>query len=179
LLVLAHWLYNRLMPFVFRPSQVELWFLGVVTALYYAFITVPAAPKALWVLPPLLAVTFWALNQNRRVETRPDAISAFGPGVRPLNFLLLFCIPLVAVAVYFIGLLADVRLGTNVAVYYVFSALGVLLWLASVVMASRGRAASTGGEPGAKPDPAAKPWAKRAWEHVLLAHRLRTWHRRR
>jgi hypothetical protein len=157
LLVLAHWLYNRLMPFAFRPSQLELWFLGVVTALYYAFITVPAAPTALWVLPPLLATTFWALDQNRRVENRPDAISAFGPGVRPLNYLLLFCIPLVAVAVYSAGLVADLRLRTNVAVYYVFSALGVLLWLASVVMASRSRAASTGSESGAKPAPAAKP----------------------
>jgi hypothetical protein len=156
-LVLAHWLYNRLMPFVFKPSKVELWFLGVVTVLYYAFVTVPAAPKALWVLPPLMVTTFWALNQNRRVETRPDAISAFGPEVRPLNYLLLFFIPLVAVAVYCTGLLADIRLRTNVAVYYLFSALGVLLWLASVLMASRGRAASTGGESEAKPGPAAKP----------------------
>ncbi len=46
-LILAHWLYNRVMPFVFQPSKVELWFLGVVTLLYYAFITVPAEPKAI------------------------------------------------------------------------------------------------------------------------------------
>jgi hypothetical protein len=53
-LILAHWLYSRVLPFVFKPSKVELWFFGVVTLLYYAFITVPAAPKALWVLPPLM-----------------------------------------------------------------------------------------------------------------------------
>lgn len=50
-LVVAHWTFNRMLPFTFRPRKVELWILGVIALLYYAFITVPAAPRALWVLP--------------------------------------------------------------------------------------------------------------------------------
>jgi len=133
-LILAHWLYNRVMPFVFKPSKVELWFFGVVTILYYAFITVPAAPKALWVLPPLMAITFWALNKNRLVETQPDVISAFSPNVNPLKYLLLFFIPLVAIGIYFVALAIDAKLFTNKLVYYVSSALGALMWIASIVM---------------------------------------------
>ncbi|MCU0710151.1 MAG: hypothetical protein MUF23_17885, partial [Pirellula sp.] len=77
LLVLAHWLYQRLRPTEFKPSRVEMWTFGVIVLLYYAFITVPTAPKALWVLPPLMGLTFWALRNNQRVEMRSDAIAAF------------------------------------------------------------------------------------------------------
>lgn len=139
-LVLAHWLYHRVLPFAFKPSKAELWFFGVVTFLYYAFITVPAAPKALWVLPSLLAVTFWALNRNRLTESRPDAISAFDREVKPLRYLLLLFIPLVAIGIYFLGLAADARLRTNLVVYYVFSPFGFLMWIASVVTLLRRKA---------------------------------------
>ena len=141
-LILAHWLYNRVMPFVFKPSKVELWFLGVVTFLYYAFITVPAAPKSLWVLPPLMAITFWALNKNRLIESQPDVISAFGTKVHPLKYLLLFFIPLVAIGIYFVALAVDAKLFTNKFVYYVFSGLGTIMWIASVVMLLTRRSAT-------------------------------------
>jgi len=155
-LILAHWVYNRVMPFVFKPSKVELWFFGVVTLLYYAFVTVPAAPKAIWVLPPLMAVTFLALNKNRRLESQPDVISAFDAKVKPLNCLLLFFIPLVAIGIYFLALAAEARLRTNMVVYYVSGTLGALLWIVSVVMMFRRRAATNdnnpNAEPGAAPD---------------------------
>ena len=136
-LVLAHWLFNRVRLTEFTPSKVELWILGVLVLLYFAFITVPAAPKALWVLPPLMGVTFWALSENRRVETRPDAIVAFPENVKPLNYLLLFIIPLVASAIYFLALANDARLPTNFIVYSITTPLGAILWLVSVVMCFR------------------------------------------
>ncbi len=136
-LVLAHWLYNRVRLTEFKPSKVELWILSVIALLYYAFITVPAAPKALWVLPPLMGVTFWALSKNRRAETCPDAIVAFPEKVKPLNYLLLFLIPLVAVGIYFLALASDTRLRTNVIIYYITTPLGAILWLISVGMCCR------------------------------------------
>lgn len=141
-LVLAHWCYNRLGLAEFKPSKVELWILGVLALLYYAFITVPAAPKALWVLPPLMGVTFWALCKNRRAETRPDAIVAFTARVKPLNYLLLFTIPLIATAIYFLALANDARLPTNVVIYAITTPLGALLWLLSVMMCFRSNAVS-------------------------------------
>jgi hypothetical protein len=137
LLVLAHWLYQRVRLTAFKPSRIELWVFGVLVLLYYAFITVPAAPRALWVLPPLMGVTFWALFKNRRAETRPDAIVAFPERIKPLNYLLLFVIPLVASAIYFFALANDLRLPTNLVFYYLTTPLGALLWLISVVMCRR------------------------------------------
>ena len=72
LLVFAHWLYNHVRIAEFKPSKLELGMLGLLVLLYYAFITVPAAPKSLWVLPPLLAVTFWCclpIAASKRVRT--------------------------------------------------------------------------------------------------------------
>jgi hypothetical protein len=136
-LVFAHWLFNRLRMNEFKPSKVELWIVGVLVLLYYAFITVPAAPKALWVLPPLLGVTFWALARNRRAETRPNVIVAFPEDVNVLNYLLLFIIPLVALAIYSLALAVGARLATNQVVYYVTTPLGALLWLMSVIACLR------------------------------------------
>jgi hypothetical protein len=149
-LILAHWLYNRVIPFVFKPSKLELWFLGAATLLYYACITVPAAPKALWVLPPLMVCTFWALNKNRHLESRPDAISAFDTKVKPLNYFSLFVIPLIATTIYFLGLAADAKLRVNIVVYYVSSVLGVLMWIASIVVIVK----KTGRHAGKKAEPA-------------------------
>ena len=137
LLVLAHWLYQRMQLTEFRPSPIELWTLGVLVLLYYAFITVPAAPRALWVLPPLMGVTFWALRNNRRAEVRPDAIVAFSERVKPVNCLSLFAIPLVAGSIYYLALAHDLRLPTNLIFYYIATPLGALLWLISVVVCGR------------------------------------------
>ena len=132
LLIFAHWIYNRVMPFAFRVSKAERWCLGVVTLLYYACITVPAAPAALWVLPPLLGTTVWALWRRGKHELRPDAISAFAEKVRLTNYLALFSIPTVAIAVYFLALASDARLATNQLVYLVTTPVGALLWIAAV-----------------------------------------------
>ncbi len=137
LLVLAYWLYQRAQPASFKASKWELWGFGVLALLYFAFVTVPAAPKALWVLPPLLGVTGWALFNNRRIETRADAIVAFPERVKPLNYLMLFAIPAVASSIYFLALATDLRLHTNVILYFVATPLGALLWLIGVVRCGR------------------------------------------
>ena len=139
LLMLAHWLYQRLRPTEFKPSKVELWTVGVLVLLYYALITVPAAPRALWVLPPLMGATLWALRNSRRAEVRCDAIVAFPERVKPLNYLLLFNIPLVAGTVYFLALANDLRLSTNLVFYYVATPLGAIVWIISIVACGRRR----------------------------------------
>lgn len=137
LLVLAYAVYQRVQIAEFRPSKVELGAFGVLTVLYFAFVTVPAAPKSLWLLPLLLGPTLWALFHNRRVETRTNVLVAFSGRVAPVNYLILFALPAVAVAVYFVALALDLRLPTNLAVYYVATPAGALLWLASLFVCVR------------------------------------------
>jgi hypothetical protein len=143
-LILAHWLCHRLRLAAFTPSKVEWWVLGVIVLLYFGCITVPAAPGALWVLPPLMGTTLWALFRNRRAEARPDAIVAFPARVKPFNYLLLFTIPFVATTVYFLALAHDARLPTNFIVYFITTPLGALLWCVSILMSVRRRQTQNG-----------------------------------
>ena len=133
-LIVAHWAYNRFASYQFRPSRIELGILGAVFLLYYAFVTVPAVPRALWVLPPLLGLTFWALHCNRQMESRPDAITAFHAPISALKYGCLLLIPGVAIVIYAVALAADASLRTNMVVYYVSSALGAALWIMSIVV---------------------------------------------
>ena len=145
MLIAAYWLFQRVKIREFKPSKGELWTLAVVTLLYYSLVTVPAAPRAVWLLPPLLGVTFWALGNNRRVETLPNAIVAYAEPVRITNYLMLLAIPLVASAVYFVALAADARLPTNLVVYYIATPAGAILWVVSVVVGARRRSLPTSG----------------------------------
>lgn len=139
LLIIAHWLYRRMSPSGFKPTKVELWILGLGTLFYFVCVTVPTAPKALAVLPPLMGATLWALNRNRRAETRADAIVAFDASVKLSCYLCLLAIPLVAMAIYFVALACDASLRTNMPIYYLTSATGALMWIGSIVMIFRSR----------------------------------------
>ncbi|MBN8246207.1 MAG: hypothetical protein J0L84_02045 [Verrucomicrobia bacterium] len=148
-LLLAYGLLQRMAPIQFRPSTVERWGFVGLALLYFAFVTVPAAPRALWVLPPLMGLTFWALNCNRRIETRPDVLAAIPGPVKHWNYPVLLAIPLMASVVYGVALAWDVRAATNLAFYYVATPVGALLWIAGVVVCvGRGR-------PGRRPLPCA------------------------
>ena len=150
-LILAYWVCQCVRLREFKPSKAELWFLGLLTLVWYTFITVPTAPQALWVLPPLMSVTLWALWRNRQVETRADAIVAFSEKVNAANYLLLLLIPLVASAIYFLALATDARLSTNRLVYRVATPVGAILWLVSVVTCARKARLSVAGL-GSEPD---------------------------
>jgi hypothetical protein len=70
--------------------------------------------------------------------------------VKPLNYFSLFVIPLIATTIYFLGLAADAKLRVNIVVYYVSSVLGVLMWIASIVVIVN----KTGRHAGKKAEPA-------------------------
>lgn len=140
LLIAAHALYARVSSSGFKPTKIELWILGIGSLLYFAFVTVPAAPRALIILPVLMGPTLWALNRNRRTETRPDAIVAFAGRVKWRRYLCLLAIPLVASVVYFVALACDAFLRTNVPIYYLTSAVGLGLWIFSIIMTFQSRA---------------------------------------
>ncbi len=137
LLVFVHWLFQCVHPKEFKPSKIEIWSFAILVLVYLAFVTIPAAPNAIWVLPPLMGATFWGLRNNKRTEVRCNAIVAYPEKVRFLNYLLLFFIPLVASAVYFLALASELRLATNLVVYYVATPLGAIVWLISVIVCSR------------------------------------------
>jgi hypothetical protein len=137
ILALVHWVYERVRLPEFKPSKLELGVLIALVIPYYIFVTVPTAPKALWVFPILMGITLFSLNQNRKKERRPCLITAFPKSPDLLNCFLLFSIPFVASAVYFLNLANELRLPTNYIFYFVASPLAALLWGICVVVAFR------------------------------------------
>jgi hypothetical protein len=141
LLVVAYWLAHRITPADFVPTHMELGLLGGLTLLYFVAVTIPAAPRALWVLPPLLGLTLWALARNRKHEDRADAIVAWRAPVQIANYLGLFMIPLVAALIYLGALALNLRLYTNLPIFVLSTLAGLALWILSVYRLLRLRAA--------------------------------------
>lgn len=133
LLILAHRRLDRQADTGFPPGRVEIGILVALTLVYFAFVTIPAAPVALWIMPVLMGLTFGALERNRRREIRAGPPPPHPPPVRLANLLALFAVPLVATSIYAAGLATETSLRTNEFVYVVFSAAGTLFWLAGVV----------------------------------------------
>lgn len=132
LVIAAYWLYNRQLPFSFRPTKIELWILGTLTLAYYGFVSVPTNWLSLVILPPLMGITLYALSRNALIEADEDAISTPANKVEWLNYLLLFLIPLIASLVYFLALAAGAKLSTNIVILIISVLAGTVLWSASL-----------------------------------------------
>jgi hypothetical protein len=158
LLAATHWQLDRRPSSGFPPGRIEIGVLTAITLVYFATVTVPAAPKALWVMPPLMALTLGALECNRRREPAADISPENAPPVRPTQYLALFAIPLVAIAIYALALANRAQVRTNEFVYVVFSAVSTLFWLVSVVVLfTRSRRTKVHGERPVRNRPAHGP----------------------
>jgi len=60
LLILSYGVYDKIQPFTFKVTQVEIWFTVFIIALYFIFITYQANPFAPIMLFPLLTISFKA-----------------------------------------------------------------------------------------------------------------------
>lgn len=140
LLIGAYHVHARLADAGAAGTRVERWFFGLAGLAYFVGITVPAAPRAAWLLPILMGLTLFALNRNRRRERRVDAVEAFPISRGLRHSLLLFAIPAVASAVYLVALAWGVRVRTNLWVYHITTWLGAVAWVVSLgVVLGRGR----------------------------------------
>lgn len=144
LLVAAYWLAPRLRAAPFVPSRPECVLLLLALLAYFALVTVPRQPLALVVLPPLVALVVFALWQNRRAETRADAIVALYPTPslalgRVLPVLLV--LPATATGIYGLLLVLDARFPVGIVLYLVTMPLGFLALLASLARTLKMRTA--------------------------------------
>jgi hypothetical protein len=97
-------------------------------ALYFAFITVPAAPIAVIILPILLGLTYSGLRRHRPTEETATLITTLGGHIHPLNYLAIFALPLTAIAVYAIALSLNLQWHTNWILYLIATPLGFILF---------------------------------------------------
>ncbi len=117
----------------FRPSR---WSVGIMAGLfllYFAGISVPAAPIAALILPLLMLLLYLGLRRNRQSESGGDVLEILARPIPPRHLPALLLIPAVAALFYGLYWLSGLRLPTHWAVYILvtpagFGLLGWSLW---------------------------------------------------
>lgn len=128
------WLFQRLSDPPFNPGKHIFVVVVGLFALIFLVAVVPAIPWALAVLPPLLALVWWGLSQNRRIETRPDVLEELTDPVPSANLLGLLAMPIAAILIYTLADLLDLRLLTNWVVYLITTPVGAIAFITSLAL---------------------------------------------
>lgn len=140
LLILAYWLYDHTVPAFFKPSRTLEIAAGILFLLYFAFITVPAAPWAAAILPVLLLLVYLALRRNRQREDRTPLHQCFSRTDQIWRYLGLLALPLAAALVYAAAYVLGVRWPTNILLYLITTPAGFILFIISFVKVWRMKA---------------------------------------
>lgn len=116
----------------FRPAKWEMPVLFGVVALFFLGIRLPATPRSALILPPLLFACACGLNRNRIREERPDLVDTFVGHIRTRFCLLLFLVPVTAIAVYAPLAVWGWKLPTNWLLYVTTMPLGFFFLIRSL-----------------------------------------------
>ena len=145
-LILVYWLISLLRVSAFRPTLVETVIVLLLALAYFALVTVPTQPLALFILPPLLLIVLLTLYRNRRVETRSSLLILLAAyPVRLANALALLAFPLAATAVYALAFETGFSFNTGAIVYIVTIPAGFLLFIWALISIWRRRRVNPAG----------------------------------
>jgi hypothetical protein len=129
---LCAWLFQRISYPPFQYNRIFSAIVAGVFGLMFLVAVVPVIPWAIAVLPPLLALVGWGLALNRRCETRPDILEAMTGPLPPANLLGLLALPGLAVLLYTIADILNLRPNTGWLVYLVTMPVGAFAFIASL-----------------------------------------------
>lgn len=102
--------------------------------LYFAFVTIPAAPIALLILPLLLGLVYYGLRRHRPSEETESLITILSGHIHPLNYLAIFALPLTAIAVYAVALSLNLQWHTNWILYFITTPLGFIFFFVGIYL---------------------------------------------
>ncbi|MEW5872736.1 MAG: hypothetical protein AB1894_25985 [Chloroflexota bacterium] len=138
LLFAAYWLWERTAEDGFSLWRAGVIAIGLAYGGLFVFGAAPAAPLAVFVLPPLLLALFLTLERNRRVEEPGSVLEDLQGKVGASSYLLLWAIPFSAIAIYTAAWYLGARIPTGWLVYAVTTPLGFILLAASIYQIWRG-----------------------------------------
>jgi hypothetical protein len=141
LVILAYWMADWSSSELFVPNRLAIIFISFVMALYFGFVSIPAAPVAAVILPVLLGLVYWGLRKNRFAEEEGSLLNTLGGRVSIWRYLSMFTLPLVALLVYALAMALHLEWATNWVVYLIATPLGFILLGASFYILSRKKAA--------------------------------------
>ncbi len=129
--ILAYRLYDWAAVEDYTPGLPGRIIVGLITLLYFVFVTIKASPVALYILPVLLLLTYIPLKRNKRIETRGSILLEKPKSVAIWNYLALFAIPAVAIAFYSFAYYANLKWHTNWVLYLITTPLGFIMYVVS------------------------------------------------
>lgn len=132
LIILAYWLANWSASEPFTPNR---WVTILVFGLfggYFLFITVPAVPLALVVLPVLVGLVYLGLRRNRLNDADGLMINELSGPISSWRFLILLVLPVTGIFVYWMALSLNLQLHTNWVLYLITTPLGFILFIVSL-----------------------------------------------
>lgn len=109
--------------------------------LYFVFIAVPAAPVALLVLPPLLALAYLGLRRNRSIQPEGSMLDPHPDSPRLRNYLALIGLPLTSILFYAWALAVHFQFQFNWVLYLITTPLGFVAFVAALYRIWRSRPA--------------------------------------
>jgi hypothetical protein len=105
--------------------------------LYFAFVTVPASPIAIVVLPVLLGLAYWGLRQNRLAESEGSLLETLNGHISLRNYLGLMGLPITGTLIYALAMSLNLKVPTNWILYLITTALGFILFAAALYKLQR------------------------------------------
>jgi hypothetical protein len=128
LVIFAYWLANwsSSEPLYFNRWMVL--FIGMIFSLYFFFITVPAAPIAMVILPSLFGFAYFGLRLNRMYESKGSLLGAFHGTITIWKYASLFALPATSCLVYMLAMLLKLQWQTNWILYAITTPLGFILF---------------------------------------------------
>ncbi|MCC7117556.1 MAG: hypothetical protein IT310_03435 [Anaerolineales bacterium] len=139
--ILAYGLANWSVSESFHPKPWVTILIATLFALYFLFVTVPAAPIAIILLPILLGLVYLALQKNAKTENNSSLLDQFSTRVKTRKFLGLLMLPIVNVACYALAVTLNLQWHTNWILYLVTMPLGFILFFISLYKSFRAQSA--------------------------------------
>ena len=136
---LAHWSSSE----AFNPSRWAILLISGIFVLYFCFVTVPAAPVALMILPVLSALVYGGLRQNRLSEDEGSLLTALNNRAAPLKYISILALPVLGTVVYSLARGFNLQWHTNWILYIVTTPLGFILFGTSLYKLLRKKSISS------------------------------------
>jgi hypothetical protein len=138
--LLGYWAADRLSrEHRFISSKAELIVLVVVWTIFFLISRFFSFGWGIFVLPPLMALTFAALHVGRKGIAQKEtlALGAIRGPIPPVNLAILLLIPLTAVVIYTIAYMLGIPAKTNILFYIVLTPAGFIVYIIALLQMFR------------------------------------------
>jgi hypothetical protein len=112
----------------FSPDRWLMLVIGGLALLYFFFVTIPANPMAIFIMPVLLSLVYLGLRWNRQSEPEGSVLDAFDSVVPAWKYASVIAIPVCAVGVYALATALDLHWRTNWMLYLITTPAGFILF---------------------------------------------------